>query len=49
MSARRARRITFPRQESLITWLLLLFAVAFNLYHLLYPEVSIQIPNLNNV
>jgi hypothetical protein len=27
--------------------LALLFAVAFNLYHL-YPEVSIQVPSLND-
>ncbi|TEU19093.1 MAG: hypothetical protein E3J21_04590 [Anaerolineales bacterium] len=44
---RTARWITFPGQERLIATLLLLLAVAFNLYHL-YPEVAIQVPNLND-
>ena len=44
---RTARWITFPGQERLIAWFLLLFAVAFNLYYL-YPEVAIKVPNLND-
>jgi hypothetical protein len=42
-----SRRTSFPDQERLIATLLLLLAVAFNLYYL-YPEVAIRVPNLND-
>ena len=42
-----SRWITFPDPEGLIAYLLLLLAVAFNLYHI-YPEVANRVPNLND-
>jgi len=47
LPARPARWFTYPRRERLIAGLLLLLAVAFNLYFLL-PEVTIRIPDLND-
>lgn len=41
------RRIALLGQEGIIAGLLLLFAVAFNLYHL-YPEVAIKVSMLND-
>ena len=37
----------FRRPEPLISFLMLLFAVAFNLYHL-YPEVAVRVPDMND-
>ena len=39
--------MTLQRQERLIAWLLVLFAIAFNLYRL-YPEIAIKVPLLND-
>jgi hypothetical protein len=41
------RRISLPGTDVLVAGLLLLFAVATNLYHL-YPEVAIRVPLLND-
>jgi uncharacterized membrane protein len=38
---------TVERQERLLAWLLVLFAVAFNLYHL-YPEIAVEVPFRND-
>ena len=47
MPSRASGRIILPGREVLVVCLLLLFAVAFNLYHL-YPEVAIRVPLLND-
>jgi 6-pyruvoyl-tetrahydropterin synthase related domain len=46
-ASRTPRRIPRPGADALVAGLLLLFAVAFNLYHL-YPEVAISAPVLND-